>query len=317
MRFPPLLAALLLFLVWSNTFVAAGLLVGADHQAARFDWLSLTVARFATIFPVCVGYCLVRWRQSAAVLRAHGGRAALGGLLAVPGYNTALYWGQQHGVPAPIASLTTALLPLFVVALAALFLRERLTARRLVALAVSLTGMGLIALAHRGGEPGEHPAAVAVTALAPLSWALFTVLSKPVSGRVPPLLWTYLCIAIGTAPLMLVLPFRGGPELRALDATGWGALLFLSLLATLVGFAAWTWLLGQLPATTVGLTVFFNPPLTALSKAALAAAAPAVFRFAVAPLEWVGGAVALTGLAIAVLGVRPSAPPPAGTPRSR
>ena len=29
--------------------------------------------------------------------------------LAVPGYNLALYYGQQHGVPAPVASLTTAL----------------------------------------------------------------------------------------------------------------------------------------------------------------------------------------------------------------
>ena len=308
MRLPDSLVAVLLFLIWSNSFVAVGFLLGADHQAARFDWTGLTVARSAPLFPVCLAYALYHRRRSAQVLRRHGGRLLLCGLLSVPSYTATLYWGQQHGVPAPIASLTTALLPLFVVALAAIFLGEKLTPRRVVAIAVSLAGMTLIAVARSGPTSlGGHAAAVAVTTLAPLSWALFTVLSKPVSTQVPPLLWTYLAIAAGSLPLVLLLPFHGGPEMLALDAPGWAALLFLSVLCTLLGFAVWAYLLRRLPASTVGLTVFLNPPLTTLSKATLAAAAPAVFRFHVLPLEWVGGAVALSGLAIAVLGRRPSA----------
>jgi drug/metabolite transporter (DMT)-like permease len=295
--------ALLLFLLWSNSFVAVSYLLGGESAPARFDWAGLAVARFLPIAPVCILYCLGwRPRESLLILRRHGARALTCGLLAVPAYNFAIYYGQQHGVPAPVASLTTALLPLFVVVLAVVFLGERLTWRRAVAFAVSFSGLALIALAREApAGAGGYVASVAVTALAPLSWALFSILSKPVAGTVSPLTWTYLTISLGSVPMLALAPRRGGPELLTLDLPGWGALLFLSVLCTLVGFAVWTWLLRQLPASTVGLTVFLNPPLTTLSKLALAAAFPATFFFTIQPLEWVGGGLALAGLAIALL----------------
>jgi drug/metabolite transporter (DMT)-like permease len=294
--------AVLLFLIWSNSFVAVGYLLGNEGAAARFDWASLSVARFLPVFPICLLYCLRRRREAWQVIRRHPGRLVLCGLLGVPCYNFALYTVQQRGVPAPIASLTTTLVPLFVMALAVLFLGERLTARRALAFAVSFSGMALIALAKRGGgSAASYGLSVAITALAPLSWSLFTILSKPVAGAVPPLLWTYLYVSIGTLPLLMLAPFHGLPEILALDGAGWTALLFLSLACTAFGFALWTWLLKYLPASTVGLTVFLNPPLTTLSKFTLAALLPATFFFTIAPLEWLGGAIVLSGLGLALV----------------
>ena len=86
----------------------------------------------------------------------------------------------------------------------------------------------------------------------------------------------------------------------ALGADGWAALLYLSILCTLAGYAVWTWLLRHLPASTVGFTVFLNPPLTAVSKLALALLLPAVFVWRMEPLEWLGGALSLAGLALAL-----------------
>jgi drug/metabolite transporter (DMT)-like permease len=300
--FLPALVALFLFLIWSSSFVAIGFLLGGDSAAARFDWPSLTVARFVTILPICLLYGWLRRRDVLDLVRRHPGRLLLCSILAVPGYNFALYYGQQHGVPAPVASLTTTLVPLFVMALAVLFLGEKLTARRVLAFAVSLAGMLVIAFAKRGaGAPVGYGLSVAVTALAPLSWSIFTILSKPIAGTVPPLLWTYTYIAIGTLPLLFLLPFKGAPQLLALDATGWSALLFLSLACTALGFVLWGWLLKHLPASTVGLTVFLNPPLTSLSKYTLSILFPATFLFTIGSLEWLGGAIVLSGLAIAVL----------------
>ena len=68
----------------------------------------------------------------------------------------------------------------------------------------------------------------------------------------------------------------GGPML-ALDATGWTAVLYLSVLCPLLGYWIWTWLLRHLPASTLGFTVFFNPPLTTTSKMLLSLLFPAVF----------------------------------------
>lgn len=297
-----LAAALGLFLIWSNSFVAISYLVGGEGAAASLDWVSLAVGRFLPVGPVCLAYCLLwRRRESLALVRRHPWRTAAGGLLAVPGYNLALAYGQEHGVPPPVASLTSALVPLFVMLLAAAFLGERLTRRRVAAFLIAVSGLVVIA-AGKGdaGSVAEYGRVIAVTALAPLSWSLYSIVSKPVTAAGEPLLWTYLTIAAGSLPLLAIAPWAGGPELLALPAAGWAALLYLSILCTLLGYAVWVWLLRYLPASTVGFTVFLNPPLTTLSKLALSLAFPAVFLWRMNASEWLGGGLALAGLALAV-----------------
>jgi len=298
-----IVSALFLFLIWSNTFIGIGYLLGAEHADARFDWKSLTTARFAPVFPICLAYCVVprRWSRTVAVVRGHWRRLVLSGFLCVPGYNVALYFGQQHGVPAPIASVTTTLAPVFILVLSILFLAERLTARRAIGFGLCVVGMGVISFARRDGAGTMYPLVVATTALAPLSWSVFSVLTKPMMRTVEPIHWTFLAITFGSIPGMIALPWIGGPELAALDGTGWFWILYLAVLATVIGFAMWSWLLRYLPASTVGLTVFLNPPLTTVSKVLLAAALPATFAFQVTPMEGVGGAIVLLGLAIGVL----------------
>lgn len=295
--------ALILFLIWSNTFVAISYLLGAEHASARFDWVSLTTARFAPVFPICLIYCLLpnRWPSTVRVVRAHWRRLLAAGFCAVPAYNLSLYFGQEHGVPAPIASLTTTLAPIFILLLSIAFLGERLTRAKALGFTLCVMGMGVIALSRRDGNAVTYPLVVAITALAPLSWSVFSVLTKGVSGRVDPVHWTYLALVFGCVPGVLALPWSGGPEMARLDGYGWSSLLYLSVLATVLGFALWTWLLRYLPASTVGLTVFLNPPLTTVSKAILAHAWPNSFSFKVAPLEVIGGVVVLSGLAIGIL----------------
>lgn len=297
---------LLLFLVWSNSFVAASYLLGGERGGARFDGIGLTVARFAPIVPICLFWSfVVRRRESLALLRRFPWRAPIAGALSVPAYNLALFSGQQLGVPAPVASLTTALMPLMMMLLAAVFLGERLDARKGIAFSVALVGLMLIAASRVGGAAGEGPvsalhyaALIGLVALAPLSWSVYSILSKPVAGIAAPLDWTFLTVGLGGLPLLLLLPWRGGPELARLDLPGWSALLYLSLLCTVIGYAVWSWLLGRLPASTAGFLTFLNPPLTLLSKLLLALLLPTVFIWSMHLLELLGAALALTGLAL-------------------
>jgi len=292
---------LVLFVIWSNSFTAVSYLLGTDGAAARFDWIGLTVARFETAGLVCATYLVAfRRRESLDIVRSHWRRLVACGFLAVPGYNLALYYGQQHGVAAPIASLTTTLLPLFVMLLAAAFLDERLSGRRVVGFGVAAIGMAVVSLAKRDGTHLDYPVLIAITALAPLSWSIYSVMSKPMSGRVDPIVWTYLATIAGTVMTLPLLPGSSWRQWSRLDAPGWGALLYLSLPCTVLGFALWTWLLRHLPASTVGFTVFLNPPLTTASKFLLATLLPATFAFTILPREWLGGAVTLVGLAVAL-----------------
>jgi len=294
-------AALFLFLIWSNSFIAVSFLLGGEGTAARLDWVSLSLARFLPASALCAAYLLLfRRTEALSVLRGHWRRLLICGFFAVPGYHFALGYGQQHGVPAPIASLTTTLVPLFVMTLAALFLNERLTGRRLAGFAVAATGMTIIATAKLDDAGLDYPLLIAITALAPLSWSCYSVISKPMAGRVSPIVWTYLATTIGSVLQLPVLPGPVWNRLAEMDGIGWSAVLYLSIPCTVMGYALWTWLLRHLPATTVGFTVFLNPPLTTASKLALAFLFPATFLFTIQLGEWIGGAITLTGMAVAV-----------------
>lgn len=294
-------ATILLFLVWSNSFVAMSYLLGREAARPRLDWLTLTTGRFAPVTLLAALYCFgLRRAESFALLRKHGPRLAACGLLAAPLYGFALYWAMQQGVPAPVASLITALAPMFLLILGATLHGERVTKRRAAGFVISLAGLLLISRA-RGSLAGASALPVAVACLAPLCWSLLSTLSKPASREVPPFLWTCLYLVLGGLPLLVALPWAGGREVLALDPTGWAALLYLSLACSLLGFAVWAWLVKHLKVSTAGLTVFLNPPLTLASKALLAALFPAAFTFGVLPGEIAGGAVVLAGLAVALL----------------
>jgi len=293
--------ALLLFGVWSNSFIAIAYLLGRDGATQRFDWIGLTVARFLPAALLCGGYCLLfRRAESWILLRERWPRVLVCGAFAVPGYNLALYYAQQHGVPAPVASLVTTLVPLYVMILAGLFLGERPTRRRLLGFALAAAGMVVISLARKDDRQHAYPLLIGIAALAPLCWSIYSVVSKPVARVASPVVWTYLATTAGGLMMLPVLPGAVWRQWTGLDAAGWGALLYLSLPCTVLGFAVWTWLLRHLPASTVGFTVFLNPPLTATSKYVLATLMPATFLFTIQPREWLGGALTLLGLAVAV-----------------
>jgi drug/metabolite transporter (DMT)-like permease len=295
-------ATLLLFTFWSNSFVTIGYLLGSEGVPRRFDWIGLTVARFLPAAAICALYSFgVRRAESLTIVRRYWRRLVLCGALSVPGYNLPLYLALQRGVPAPIASLTTTLVPLFVLILATLFLGERPTRRGLSGFAVAFVGMLVVSLAKRGAGGSSYPPLIALTALAPLSWSIYSVLSKPLAGRVSPILWTYLATTAGGLMVVPFLPSYALESWKRLDAPGWLALAYLALPCTVMGFALWTWLLKHLPASSVGFTVFLNPPMTTLSKYLLAAAFPATFVFAITGFEWLGGGLVLLGLTIALV----------------
>ena len=293
------LATLGLFLVWGNSFIAIGFLLGNDGAQPRFDWVGLMIARFLLAAFVAASYLfLFKAKEAWVLFKEHKIRLAIVATLNVPAYNLALNYAQQNGVPAHIASLTTTLAPLFIMFLAAFFLGEKLTFRRILGFSIAAAGMLLIA-ASKGGF-SDYSLMVAITILAPLAWSIYSVISKPVLEKESAVLWTYLGLTISGLYILPFAPTYAWPSIARLDAHGWMALLYLSLPCTVIGFAIWSWLLRHLPASSVGFTVFLNPPLTSLSKFTLAVLFPATFMFSISGWEWVGAAITLLGLSVAI-----------------
>lgn len=284
----------LLFVIWSNSFTAI------KHLLGTLDPMQLVLARFLPVSIFCLLFLALspaRRRETASILRSAPLRVVAMGITGVAGYNFFLYTGQG-GVKPGAASLLTTLSPLFILALAVLSLKERVPARRAVGIVVAFAGLfvvvrwGSVGLAGTAAVAGNELRHVLITALAPLSWSVYTIVGKDLLRRASPVVVTYLTLVIGTVPF---LASADGEFFRAVadfSWTQWAALAHLSVLCTIAGFLIWVAALSRLPATEVASYIYLNPPLAAIFGRF-------IFGEEVTGLFVLGSAVVIAGLWLA------------------
>lgn len=255
------------FLLWSNSFVAARYLVGDDVPAAeRLGPYHFVLARFA---PVGL-FCLLYFAFSAAARRE--GRRMLAerpaltvvlGLINVWIYNLAFGEGQ-HLVAAGTASLIIALSPIFTFVLATAIGQEKPSLMRAAGLLLALCGIYVVVVYGAGrAVEGSYLKGAAILAIAPLSWAFYTVYSKPLFGRYAPLPATFLILGLVSVPAIPLALFDSGlrAHLAMWTPQRFFADLFLAIACTLVGYWFWSEALKRLPASKTAAFIFLNPPL--------------------------------------------------------
>ena len=198
------------FLLWGNAFIAIGYLL---KSLTPFE---LLLFRF---FPVTV-YCLVmsltvHREEFWYLLRNHLGRVALCGLVMVIGYHFSLNLGQGYVTP-QAASLLVTSAPLITLLLAAGFLGEKLTGRRMLGAVVAFCGMTLVVLLGKvGSDPqlfiplDKLPYALALLVCA-ASTATYVVMAKSLSEKVSPAGLNYTTMTIGSIPLLFFWSPEGG-----------------------------------------------------------------------------------------------------------
>lgn len=297
------------FLIWSNSFAAVRALVSElVPPAERLDPYELVVVRFAPVALFCLGWFALlpgARRAASEVMSWRPGLVVALGLLAVWVYNLAFAAGMER-VSAGAGSLVTAINPVLTFLLAWRLGQERATAAKLAGLALA-TGGVYVVVVHGAGRAVEVAdlRAGALLLLAPASWAVYTVLSKPLLGGRSPLHLTFLVLGLASLPTLPLVAFDR--ELRAQlalwGAERWSAALFLSLACTVVGFWLWYEALGRLSASRTAAFVFLNPPLALFFEWLWFGRAPASGLL-------LGGAVVLAGVYLCLK------PPRRPTPRA-
>jgi drug/metabolite transporter (DMT)-like permease len=119
---------------------------------------------------------------------------------------------------------------------------ERVTGRRVVGIAASLGGMGLVVFGT-GRSAAHGPITLAGNLLvlaACVCWSLFTVLIKPYTERVDSFQMSSLTMTGGAMTLLVVTaPAIAHTSWRALPVLAWSALFYSSLLALVVCYFFW------------------------------------------------------------------------------
>lgn len=216
----PALAYLLLTLTslfWSGNFVVAR----ATHAA--IPPLALSFGRWAIALAILLPFASARAWRDRALLRAQWGRVVLLGAIGIAGFNSLAYAGL-HFTSATNAVLTNSFIPILILPLGALFLREPFSARQAFGVLISFLGVMTI-FSH--GELGRLLAldlnrGDLLLLLAALDWAIYTLLLRRLDPRIDRFGLLLTITAIG---LVCIAPFAGWEWLGgARVAPSWGNL---------------------------------------------------------------------------------------------
>jgi len=224
-----------------------------------------------------------------------------------------LFTAMAVGMPAGLASLVLQSQALFTLLFASLLLKERIHSHQLLAIMVAGIGLALIGAGKSVASSGHTimtGLGFGLTLAAAALWALGNIVNRHISesgykldlGLVVWSAW------IPPLPFFLVSLFVEGGDtiVGSLLAIQWQsiiALLYLAVVATIIGYGLWSYLLGRYPVSQVA-PLTLGVPVVGLSSAAV------LLNEAISLLQWVGILLVLIGLVINVLGKRIIKPRP-------
>jgi drug/metabolite transporter (DMT)-like permease len=169
--------------------------------------------------------------------------------------------------------------PTWVAVIAALRGSERLTMPRVMALALSLSGIAL--MVGMPGAGGLHPAGVALALLGALLYALYIPMINHLGAGLPPAV-TSVFAAGGAALVLLVATLPNGGPRVALSLMAWRAIGMLAVLCTVIAFIAFLRALAVLGPVRTAIVSTAEPFWAALLSGA-------VLGQHLAPRAWMGG----------------------------
>lgn len=279
-----LLLALVVTVIWGLSFVVIKLGVDTTPPlllaALRFLFAALPVAFF-------VAPPKTDWRNV----------VAYGFFLGVAQFGL-LFAAMAMGMPASLASVVMQSQVVFTILFAALLMGERPGRHQIVGAAVACLGLVLIAWPRLTGG-GAVPFLMTVAAAA--AWGVANIVSKR-AGRVDMLGFIVWSSLVAPLPLLALSLWFDGPEtvaaaLMGIDAGTLAAVAYLAYPTTVFAFGIWAFLLSRHPAATV-------TPFALLVPVAGILGSWLILSEAMRPMEALGGAVVVLGLAINVFGPR-------------
>jgi drug/metabolite transporter (DMT)-like permease len=239
-----------LSVIWGVAFVAIRVL-DADLSFIDLTLLRWIVASagYVTLLPF-LGKTEIPFRS------ADLPRLLLVGFFNVAGYHLALNYAEVT-VSAGLAGLLISLGPVFSALLAVALLKEKVGRRLVLAIVLAVGGAAILSAGDlSGGSTLYGPLAVV---LAALSYALFAVFAKPLITKYGALPIAIRAGLVGTVMILPLISTSFISDVSRLSATGWEALLYLSILSTVMGYSLFYILVGKGGVSRVMIQLYLAP----------------------------------------------------------
>jgi drug/metabolite transporter (DMT)-like permease len=276
-----------LSVIWGMAFVAIRSAVGPP--ASQLTPVNLTLLRWLI---VCAGFLVLypfvikpktrfEWKDFPRLLVV--------GLTSVVIYHLALNTSETI-VDASLAGLLISLGPLFIVLLSVVVLHEKLESRLWLAVALAIAGAAVISSPDLSLSSGTllGPLLVVVAALAS---ATFVVSSKPLVTKYGPFAIAAWAAFVGTAVLLPLLSPGLLQQAESLSLDGWAAVLYLSILSTVLANLIFFTLVHTQSVSRIGIQLYLVPVVSAVGGVL-------VLGESLGPATVAGGALILGAVAL-------------------
>jgi drug/metabolite transporter (DMT)-like permease len=249
------LLMLLFPLLWAGSFVAG------KWAIRDFSPEITSLLRFLLASVVLLPFAFKRPPAKGAWKPRNLGVVFLLGLTGMFGYHVFFYYSLKY-TSAGNSSLIISTDSLLTVLLAVLFLKERLSPRKALGIAIGFAGViwvisdgALAYLLVHGPNRGDLLALAAA-----LAWAVYSVLSKPIAHLFPSfdLSWmTYVVGSVLLSPWLLAQDARH--SLATATLVGWASVAYMALFATGIGYFLYLKGIHEIGAVATSKYIFLVP----------------------------------------------------------
>lgn len=241
--------------VWAGAFAAIKHLLDAGVAAPE----------------IAFGRCILAAPGFVIALRHSGGlpgisrrdliRIVVAGVLLITVYHVALNEGELR-TTSGTAAVIVGTAPGMTLAFALFLGLEVFSARRAAGLAIAFAGVVVVVTLGAGQSVSlDNAKGPLLVLLAPISFAAYNVMAKPLIARHSPIAVSSAATLAGTVAL---LPFIRGSwvgDARHISAFDWLLVVYLGLVCTLFAYIAWTLALNHLDASRAVAYLYGVPPL--------------------------------------------------------
>jgi drug/metabolite transporter (DMT)-like permease len=287
------LALGLVYLLWGSTYLGIAVMIETMPP------LLAAGVRYATAGALMLGalavHARLRRRNEPAErpTRAHWRSALIIGTLLLLGGNGGVVLSELL-IPSGIAAVLVATVPIWLALFEAVLTKRRPSALVIGGLVAGIVGVVVLLVPVEGVE-SLNPVGVGLVVFAAISWAIGSLYARraplPRSG----LLGTGMEMLAGGLVLVLagsMVGEIGRTDVGAFSVDSIVALVYLVVFGSIVAFTAYTWLLANVPVSTVATYAYVNP-IVAVALGAIFLSEPITARTLIAAAIIIGAVVAM------------------------
>jgi drug/metabolite transporter (DMT)-like permease len=277
---------LIMVIVWALAFPF--IKIGLDD----LSFMNLTIMRFFIVCIVLVLIILFSKKRFSKLHRKDILPIFLLGFFGVMVYHIGLNYGEQYISPAA-ASLIIATIPVQIVILAIIFLKEKIPLLKSLGVIIALSGVVVISIWGKSTSSLriEYIFGAIAVLIAALMGALYTIAGKKLLERYTGLSLTIYAMLFGSIGLIPFLNFSIIEQVSNMSCNAWFAVIFLGIFSTVIGYGIWYVALKIKTASEISIYLYAIPVFSTIFSYLM-------FKEEITFMFILGGILVITGLAI-------------------